>query len=393
MIRRRFHVWRRLVHVILTLLFFGLPFIIVGGESAFRFDIPTLRLHFFGTAVWMNEFFIVLVAVLFLAFLFIWVTLVFGRVWCGWLCPQLILTGMTDSRNRLRYLNRRGLSSHLKALLLSVLAGAAMVWYFVSPYDFLSRLAAGDLHRVAAWSWGVLAGITWLNLLFLRESFCATICPYSKLQGAMFDRDTLVIALDPQRAGECVECRACIRTCPVGIDIRDGLQAACVSCAECVDACAHILKKKGRPSLIGYVYGKPGGAFRPFRPAALSLAAAVLFFLGLLLYLVAGRSPVDLTVLPNHAYPPRTLPDGRIVNSFLLSLENRAADSVSLAVRAVGATGDIELSPAVIELDGGGHRRVPVFLVTGEGGSLAIILTMEDGTTLRARAAVIVPDR
>jgi cytochrome c oxidase accessory protein FixG len=388
----RIHPWRRLVHILLTLLFFGLPFLRIGGESAFRFDIPTLRLHFFGAVIWMNEFFIVLVAILFLTFLFIWVTLVFGRVWCGWLCPQLILTGMTASRNRLRHLTGRGLSSHLKALLLSVLTGAAMVWYFVSPYDFLSRLAAGDLGRVAAWSWVVLAGITWLDLLLVRESFCATICPYSRLQGAMFDRDTLVIAFDPERAGECVECQACIRTCPVGIDIREGLQAACVSCAECVDACAHILGKKGRPSLIGYFYGRPGGPFRPFRPAAVFLAAALFFFFGLLLLLIAGRSPVDLTILPNHGYPPRMSPDGRIVNSFLLSLENRAAESASLGVRAVGAAGAIEISPPVIEIEGGAHRRIPVFLVSEKGGPIDIILTMEDGTTVRAHAAVIVPD-
>ena len=393
MTKRRVHTYRHLVYTLLTVLFFGLPFVRVGGESALRFDVPTLRLHFFGSALWMGEFFIVLVALLFLTFLFLWVTLVFGRVWCGWVCPQMLLVSLTEKRNRAGYLLPRNLASHAKALLLSVLTGAAMVWYFVSPYDFLPRLAALETGPVEGWAWVILAGITWINLLFLRETFCATICPYSKLQGTLFDRDSLLIAYDTRRADECVDCKACARVCPVGIDIRDGLQAACVSCAECVDACTHILSKKGRPSLVGYFYGVPEGSLRPFRPAALLPGTAALLFFGLLLFLIILRSPLGVTLLPNYEYPSRSAPEGKILVSYTLALENRGPAEIVLAVSASGAAGPIDISPATVTIGGGQHRRVPVYVVASRPGAVDILLTDGDGEVLRSSATVLAPER
>jgi cytochrome c oxidase accessory protein FixG len=388
-----FHRYRSLVYTLLTLLFFGLPFVQVGGESALRFDVPTLRLLFFGSAVWMSEFFIVLVALLFLAFLFIWVTLVFGRVWCGWICPQMLLVSLTEKRSRAGYLVPRGLSSHVKALLLSILTGAAMVWYFVSPYEFLPRLALLDTGRVEGWAWAILAGITWLNLLFLRETFCATVCPYAKLQGALLDRDSLIIAYDTRRAGECIDCKACAKVCPVGIDIRGGLQAACVNCAECVDACTHILSKKGRPSLVGYFCGAPGGSLHPFRPTSFLLGAATLLLLVLFLLLSLQRSPLGLTLLPNHDYPPRTTPEGRILVSYTLALENRAAEAIVLEISATGPAAPVDISPGTVTIGGGEHRNIPIYVVTAGAGALDILLTAGDGEVLRSPAKVMALER
>lgn len=391
--QKSFHSWRHLVYTLLTVLFFGLPFVRVGGESALRFDVPTLRLHFFGSAVWMGEFFIVLVALLFLTFLFLWATLVFGRVWCGWVCPQMLLMSLTEKRNRAGYLLPGNLASHVKALLLSVLTGAAMVWYFVSPYDFLPRLAALETGPVEGWALVILSGITWLNLLFLRETFCAAVCPYSKLQGTLFDRESLVIAYDTRRADECVDCKACARVCPVGIDIRDGLQAACVSCAECVDACTHILSKKGRPSLVGYFYGAPGGSLRPFRPAALLPGTAALLFFALLLFLVLQRSPLGVTLLPNHDYPSRSAPEGKILVSYTLALENRGDEAIVLSVSASGPADPVDISPGTVTIGGGEHRRIPVFLVASGPGTVDILLTDGDGKISRSSATVLAPER
>ena len=92
--------WRRRVHLLLLAIFLGLPFLRIGGESALRFDLPSLRLHFFGAAIWMDEFFLVLLLLLFGTFLFIWVTLMFGRIWCGWMCPQIVLLGLTAAGRR-----------------------------------------------------------------------------------------------------------------------------------------------------------------------------------------------------------------------------------------------------------------------------------------------------
>ena len=126
----------------------------------------------------------------------------------------------------------------------------------------------------------MLGAILFLDLGFVRGRFCATTCPYAKLQGVLFDRSTLVVAYDERRDAECIDCLACVRVCPTGIDIRDGLQAECIACAQCVDACAPILAKFGRPTLVDYFWGAPGGRPRFLRPVVLALGAASLLAVG-----------------------------------------------------------------------------------------------------------------
>jgi polyferredoxin len=157
-------------------------------------------------ALFIDEFFLVLAAVLFLAFLLLWVTVVYGRIWCGWLCPQMLLTDLTTRRSRTGLPGRPGLGGHLLAAALSVLVGAASVWYFVPPQDFFWDLSAGTLPPVAAGAWAALSLLTWLDLWLVRERFCASVCPYAKIQVVLFDRHTLAIVHDHGRAEECIAC-------------------------------------------------------------------------------------------------------------------------------------------------------------------------------------------
>ncbi|MHB8845107.1 MAG: 4Fe-4S dicluster domain-containing protein, partial [Nitrospirota bacterium] len=235
-----YHRSRRAVGTVLLFILVLLPFLRVNGESVLRFDIPSLRLHFFGTAIWMENFFLVLVAVLALTFLALFLTVMFGRIWCGWLCPQTVLvdcTGFMDSTRAGGAASR--FIAHLMAAIVSALIAAGLVGYFVSPYDAGALLAkGGSPANIAGGSWAALAIVIFLDLVVLRRRFCATICPYAKLQGVLFDDRTLIVAFDAVRERECMHCDACVRACPVGIDIRDGLQSACIHCAECIDACS-----------------------------------------------------------------------------------------------------------------------------------------------------------
>lgn len=230
------------------MLVLGLPFVKIRGESALRFDVPTLRLHFFGAVVWIDELFVVLAATLAATFAFLLVTMVLGRLWCGWACPQTALLDLTAFVDRAR---RRGgwrLAAAWAAVgVAALVVSANLVWYFVPPGEFFRGLLAFDRHPIANGSWLVMAGIAFADVAWWRHGFCATTCPYARFQGALLDRYSMAIAYDVRRTADCIDCKACVRVCPVEIDIRDGLQAACTGCAACIDACAPIMRKLKRP--------------------------------------------------------------------------------------------------------------------------------------------------
>jgi cytochrome c oxidase accessory protein FixG len=367
---RRFSRWRRLAFAAQALVALGLPFLRVGGESALRFDVPSLRLHFFGSSLAMDEMFLVLAATLLLTGAFLLATLVLGRAWCGWSCPQTVLGELTAGLDRWR---RRGGPRGALALALlllgAALLGADLVWYFVEPRAFLAGLWRGDLHPVAVGSWAGLSLVLFLDLAFLRARFCATVCPYAKVQGVLFDRSTLVVGYDASRASDCVECGACVRVCPTGIDIRHGLQVQCIACAACIDACEPIMEKLARPPhLIGYFFGEPGGRARLLRPAALALSGLTLAALALLWGSVRARAPLELEVQAAADFAPRRSPEGQVVNTFQVGLVNRGRQAVlvHLAVEAGGAA--VRLRPDQVRLEGGESRRLRAVAILEAAG-------------------------
>jgi polyferredoxin len=390
---RSFLFWRRVAAAAQAAVALGLPFVTAGGESALRLDVPAGRLHAFGASYAIDEAFVVLAATLLVSFAFLLVTLLFGRVWCGWACPQTVLADVTSARSRPLRL--------LLVALVSAVVAADLLWWFVSPYEFFRRLAAGTLGPVLGWSWLVLFAILFADLALLRARFCATICPYAKLQGVLFDRSTLVVAYDARRAADCVDCGACVRACPTEIDIRDGLQVECIACAACIDACTPIMAKLRRaPDLVGYFHGEPGGRARPLRPAALALGAATVAAAALLVGVVAARSLVELTAIPEFAFAPRRTPDGGAVNAYSVALENhaRAPLTVGLALAAAGA--EVTVRPERVAL-GPGERRQVRLVATARGlgpgrvqGELRAAVSRGDAVVeqRRQRVAFVVPE-
>lgn len=355
--------WRRLVKSLQAFLILGIPFLKIGGESALRFDIPTLRLHFFGTSLWMEEFFIVLAATIFLTLLIVFITLVFGRVWCGWLCPQTVLvdyTGFVDKSSKKGLLYK--ILSYGAAFLISIIVGANLIWYFICPYEFFERLFSCELGNVIRGFWIVLTGIIFLNLAFLRHKFCATVCPYAKMQSSIFDDKTLVIAFDPKRKDECINCMECVRMCPVGIDIRGGLNAACINCAECIDKCAKTMGLRRKGGLIGYSFGLPGETGRIIRQNVIMVGSITIIFLFFFIYLVFSRVSIGMTVLPNYDFSPR-ITNGSLVNSYLLSVKNMTSSDVKLGIKAAGLNRVIKTTPDAVMLKAGEIKKFPIFIV------------------------------
>jgi cytochrome c oxidase accessory protein FixG len=342
----------------------GLPFLSVGGESALRLDVPAGRLHAFGASFAIDEAFVVLAATVLATAAFLLVTLVLGRVWCGWACPQTVLGDLTaliepERRSGVRRW-RRPLGFVLVGLV-SAVVSANLLWYFVPPGEFLRRLASGTLGPVLAPGWGILFAVVFLDLALLRARFCATVCPYAKLQGVLFDRSTLIVAYDTRRDADCVDCLACVRVCPTRIDIRDGLQAECIACAACIDACTPIMARLGRaPDLVGYFFGEPGGEARPLRAGVVALGMGTLAAAALLVAVVAGRSLLGLTVVADETFRPRRTPDGKVLNAYRVGLENRGRAPFTVALGASAPGAEVTLSPESVTVAPGARRTLRV---------------------------------
>lgn len=239
---------RRAAALLQGAVFLLLPFLRVRGESAFRFDIPSLRLHFFGHVLWIDEFHLVLLGLLFLLLLTIAVTAVLGRVFCGWLCPQTVIAELAEWAAAPLPKRHRSYAKAAFLLPLTAWVSLSLIGYFVPPAEAMRNLFRSPvLTGFFLAQWAVIYGMVAL----LSTRFCRTVCPYSMLQEAVADRETISVAFDPSRA-DCLRCDLCTRVCPVGIDVRKGDQRECIACARCIDACAGVTAGRALAPFIAY---------------------------------------------------------------------------------------------------------------------------------------------
>jgi cytochrome c oxidase accessory protein FixG len=314
----------------------------------------------------MQDFFSVLLFTLFASFLFIFLTLLLGRVWCGWSCPQTILCDLT------RFLNKPRLKPEVQRVwrqtafvIIALVLGFVTVSYFVSPWELILKFRRCETGSVAVISTGVLAAMFFSNLVFLRRRFCVTICPYAKLQGAITDDKTLIIQMDPLRRDECLDCKKCFRLCPSGLDIRDGMQAGCIMCAECIDACNFIMAKKKSKGLIGYSFGvTPNGArIKLLRPAVVATGAAAMLLLAFMLFQHSSRLPFDFSILP-HPMEARYTKEGKIINAYILSIKNKSSDDILLTLGLGKGNEKSEFYPSLTDqlvISAGRVEKYPLF--------------------------------
>ncbi|WP_051321582.1 4Fe-4S dicluster domain-containing protein [Chrysiogenes arsenatis] len=358
-----YRTWRRYARWFQAVVIFTLPFVLIDGESAFRFDIPTLTLLAFGRAYALEEFFFLVVALLFCVAVFFAVTVALGRVWCGWVCPQTVFIDVTRSLDHPGSLSLVGIAvaySHL--VIVAVLTSANLIWYFVSPYDFFGQLWHGELGAVVWGFWITLSSFFLLHFTLVRHSFCTTICPYAKLQGVLFDDTTLVIAFDAEREGDCIKCHRCVKTCPVGIDIRAGVVSACINCAECIDECRDVMRRLEKKTLIDYRFGVARGSQGSFwRPSVLVLSGVSLVLLAILIWMGAARTSFEVIVRPHYLYPPTQIGED-VVNAYFIKVKNKQRDTQEFTL-AVHSEYPAELrAPSLLTLGGGAMQEIAVMM-------------------------------
>ena len=206
-------------------------------------------------------------------FLVVVSSIFYGRVYCGYFCPQMIFSEASLAiESRLRRLvvkkfvhwKPKARERLQRGLFYAVLAVASVflafifISYFVEPRDLLRRLLSFDIRTAAGISGAAVTVLTFLDFTLVRLRFCTTICPYGYLQGMLCDDRTLLVHYRDD-SHDCIECKKCVRVCPMGIDIRKSpFQIECVHCADCIDACDDILGRLGKPGLIHYVWGEKG---------------------------------------------------------------------------------------------------------------------------------------
>jgi len=345
--------WRRLVQWVSTLIILLLPFLRFNGQSGLRIDVPSFSFYLLGKTFRIEELYLFWLAAVSFIFLFLLLTLVLGRVWCGWACPQTTLTDLTEGVGRIlgmRVANNRFSGSrsqktllHLFFMAAGFLVGANLVWYFVSPYDFFPLLLAGKLGPWPLGSVIAVAVLVYLDLAFLRRLFCKEFCPYGRFQTVLVDSGTLTLWYHPDEAERCIDCGACVRTCPMGIDIRKGYQVECINCAKCLDACRSVMARLRQPGIIRYTFGDQGRGWRSL--ITIRTALVLLVFITVSTSLVVAsfkRSEADLKVSRVKTLAGRKLPDNRLASFFTgyLAIHTRKDPLSTFTVSAYDEKGE-----------------------------------------------------
>ncbi|MEZ5909156.1 MAG: cytochrome c oxidase accessory protein CcoG [Hyphomicrobiaceae bacterium] len=349
-------------------------------DQAVLLDFPTRRFFFFFLEIWPQEFYYVTGLLVLASLALFLITSVAGRVWCGYTCPQTVWTDLMiaverfwqGDRNQRMRLDKepwgankifRKVMTHLSWLLIALATGGAFVFYFDDAPKLARELVTGNAPAIAYMFIGIFAGTTYLLGGIAREQVCIYMCPWPRIQGAMFDRDSLLITYHDRRGeprgphkkgqpwegrGDCIDCKACVAVCPMGIDIRDGSQLECIQCALCIDACNDIMKKVGRPkNLITYdtfrnldaVEHGQRARLQLIRPRTILYTALMAVVGVIMLAALSQRALLEVNVLADRNPLFVTLSDGSVRNGYTVKILNKRYETRHFLLRVEGLPG------------------------------------------------------
>ncbi len=396
------------------------PWITIGGgEPLVRFDLPARKFHVFGLLIFPQELYFLWLIVIGLVLALFFFTALAGRLWCGWACPQTVLTdvyaglarfveGWSGSARPRRVSVVRMALKYLLFAGVSTVLGFHLVSYFVGPRELAAALWNGEASATQTGFFAVATVLSYVDFVVLRQTFCKYLCPYARLQGVLFDGDTLVVAYDPARgeprargaarrerrdggasAGDCVDCGLCVAVCPSGIDIRRGLQLECVACTQCIDACNEVMEQVGKPPrLIGYrslVGLERRRRVRLVRPRVVAYGAGLAIAGVAFVAALAMRHPIGFQVVHNVGALFGETADGRTSNAFVLRIENRDLRPHAYRVRLEAPHGfELVAGMNPVQVPAATAQESRVFVLhqgseaTGAGAELRFVLEQVD---------------
>ncbi len=366
----KFHNWRILVTVILLGLLFGGPFLKINGQPILLLNVFERKFIIFGQAFWPQDF-VLLALTLIVFFIFVILfTVVFGRIWCGWLCPQTLfmemvfrkieyfIEGDAAAQRRLdkepwnfTKFYKKGLK-HIIFILISLLIAHTLLAYIIGIENAMAIIQEPPTHNPVGFiSMISFTGIFYFVFAKFREQACIAVCPYGRLQGVLLGKESIVVAYDWIRGeprghlkkdtsvelnqGDCIDCKLCVHVCPTGIDIRNGTQMECVNCTACIDACDDVMVKIGKPKgLIRFasINSITTQTLKLINGRVIAYSIILLALMSILGFALMTRSDVETTVLkvPGTLYQREP---GLITNLYNIEFVNKTFADLELEIK------------------------------------------------------------
>lgn len=407
----KFYNKRTLFSIFYLIVFFTLPFIKVHGEPLLMFNVLDRKFIIFGMIFWPQDFFIFAIGLITFIVFVILFTVVFGRIFCGWACPQTIfmemvfrkieywIDGDAAQQKQLQALpwNGEKIKKRVLKFVLFFSLSFLIANFFLAYLISMDQLLAYISHPTQ--NVGTLLSLTLFTTVFFfvywwfREQACIVVCPYGRLQGVLLDKNSIVVAYDYKRGeprgklsrqdnpkvkddhdckcvdckgdgckdvlrkldavqpvavknGDCIDCFACVRVCPTGIDIRNGTQLECVNCTACMDACDAIMTSIKKPEgLIRYASENSvkNGVQLKFTRRIKAYSAVLALLISLLVFLLVSRTDLDARLMRTSGMTFTAMPDGSIANLYTLKLVNKTHEDIPFSLQLEGIKGEVRL--------------------------------------------------
>lgn len=379
----KFYAYRLLLGYTILLFFFISPYIKVSGEQILLLDVLHRKFIFFGSIFTPQDFYVFYIVMLGFMVFIVLATVVYGRIWCGWACPQTLFMELLfrnveriieGSATKRKKIDKQRLSfekiirkslKHIAFFGLSIFISFTVLMYLKGSdfmFDALNKEFSENRSLFIAMF--VFGSIVFLFYSQIRELACTIMCPYGRLQGALLDPNSMIVSYDYKRGepkapyikdenrvlekkGQCTDCKACVQVCPTGIDIRNGTQLECINCAACVDACNQTMKRTNQPKgLIRYSTQRSieTGEKWKFTPRIAAYSVVLIGIIVFLVFLLTKRNDFEtiITRTPNTTYQLQD--SNKISNLYNVSVQNKTLSDEKLSIRLINHKGDIKLA-------------------------------------------------
>ncbi len=388
---------RRYINWLLMFAFIALPFVQFNDQQAVLLDVVKQEFRIFNLTFWPQDFILLAGIFMVAAFALFFVTTWLGRVWCGYVCPQTVWTlayvwvehRIEGTRNKRMALDKapwtlnkayKKTLKHIIWQLMSLFTATTFISYFVPVSELYSTMLTFDWSGAVTFWVLFFALATYGNAGWMREHVCIHLCPYSRFQSAMFDKNTLLVAYDAERGenraprkrkddpkalglGDCVDCNLCVDVCPAGIDIRNGIQYECINCGLCIDACDQTMERFDYPKgLISYTSEQQlaGKESNRFNLKLVSYAGLTLMFILLLGIWIDSRIPLEANIIRDRTALFRVNYEGIVENTYTLKILNKTQQPLHFDIK-VKHLSDTKLNlPKNVRISAGVMEEIPV---------------------------------